>query len=150
MLKTTAFALGPLSTVFVVANVDIVTDQTALLEHGLDWTLVQANCCGQPSALGLNVGLSSWIATVPLSSGAWQVVTATEGATIASLSVTPGAANDVNTPGVSFTSSLYIGNSPDQTAATKGLIAEVRAYSQALHPMDRAAVGIALRGKFGF
>ncbi len=150
LLKTAAFPLGPLSTLFVVAKLDTVVDQAALLQHGLDWTLVQSNCCGQPPALGFDVGLSSWLATVPIASGAWQVITATEGATVASLNLAPGTASDVNAPGVSFTNSLYIGNSPDQTAASQGLIAEIRGYAQALHPMDRAAVAIALRGKFGF
>jgi hypothetical protein len=86
---------------------------------------------------------------VPLALDAWQVVTAVEDATTATLQVGTGEPAVVLLPGVAGSGALTIGNAAGGGAVLGGSPAELRVFSTALSPLDRAAVAEDCRKRQG-
>ncbi len=107
---------------------------------------------GQP-ATGLmwQVGANKAGPTVPLVSGAWQLVTAVQDGKSSSVYAEPKAVQKLEQPAPIAAGNvlLQLGNSAQGNASMGGFLAEVRAYSSALSRTDRAFIEAGLKVKYG-
>ncbi len=110
-------------------------------------TLRQA--AGNKPMLQWRIGAGGLGPQVTLKTGVWQVIQAVQDATIATLQVGAGGPVAVTALGAPKKTNLAIGNAPSGGAPMAGSIAELRLFSSALAPLDRAAVAYDCRNRWG-
>jgi microcystin degradation protein MlrC len=147
VLQTTSLSTGPQMT--VVAVVHVPQSQPLGVAFAQAGTVTLRQAAGSEAKLQWRIGTGDLGPTVPFLVNAWQIVTAVEDATTATLQVGTGEAAVVLVPGVTGSGALTIGNAAGGGAVLGGSLAEVRVFSTALSPLDRAAVAEDCRKRWG-
>ena len=148
-LQTAEVPTSAQLTVFTVLELDKPQSGGSVLAQGSAFSL---RASGQP-ATGLmwQVGANKAGPTVPLVSGAWQLVTAVQDGKSSSVYAEPKAVQKLEQPAPIAAGNvlLQLGNSAQGNASMGGFLAEVRAYSSALSRTDRAFIEAGLKVKYG-
>jgi len=149
--KTASLQTAPLATAGQLTLVAVASLASkpggVMFAQGGEVTLLQA--AGSKAKLHWRIGAAGAGPQAALKAGAWHVITAVEDATVATLQIGADSPVTAAVGGAPSKAKLIIGNNAKSGAVMGGSIAELRLFSTALAPLDRAAVAAQCAGRWG-
>ncbi len=149
-LQTAALTVSANVTVFTVFELDQPQPWGTVLTHGPSGAFALRKTDAVASTVQWQTAANPAPPQLPFATGKWQVLTALQNGTLSGIYTDSADMKSAQGPALTAVSgALSLGNVPGGGASMGGFIAEIRAYSSALVPTDRAFVEALLRVKYG-
>jgi hypothetical protein len=151
-LQTSAMQSSPQMTIFVVYRLNAPQTWGAIVNQAHDtyFSIRRTELGPAAGSLNFHIRNNNDVPTLPITLGAWQLLTAVQGASTTTMYYNPSSpASTTQAPIDSGSAPITIGNSILGGQSMGGLVAEIMAYASALSLGERAQIEAILRTKYG-